>query len=94
MKASPRAPLSALPASLAPIGLRRGEAAEFVRVGVTLFDQMVADRRMPEPRLINSLAVWDVHELTIAFRALPTRASKPERNPFDPPEQDDEGHDA
>lgn len=39
---------------LPPIGLDRSEAAAYVRAGTTLFDQMVADGRMPQPRLMNS----------------------------------------
>lgn len=84
-----------LPLSLAPIGVRRLQAAAFVGdIGGTTFDQMVADGRMPQPKLINSLPVWDVEELRLAFKALQTRRAKAERNPFDPPETEDEGHDA
>jgi hypothetical protein len=41
-------------ASLLPIGyilgvLNRDQAAEYVGAGVSLFDSMVADRRMPAP---------------------------------------------
>jgi hypothetical protein len=39
------------PDSLAypPRGMSRDEAARYIGVGVTKFDEMVADRRMPPP---------------------------------------------
>jgi predicted DNA-binding transcriptional regulator AlpA len=49
------------------LGLSRAEAAEYIGVGVTLFDQMVADGRMPKPKLINSRKVWNRHRLDEAF---------------------------
>ena len=52
-------------------GLCRQEAAEYVGVSATLFDQMVGDGRMPRAKMINSRKVW--HRLTIdeAFAHLP-----------------------
>jgi hypothetical protein len=32
---------------------------------------MVADRRMPPPRIINNRRVWDRYELDASFEALP-----------------------
>jgi hypothetical protein len=63
-----------------PLGLRREDSAAYVGVSASLFDQMVADGRMPEPRLINSCTVWDREELRSAFRALPKRGND---NPWD-----------
>jgi predicted DNA-binding transcriptional regulator AlpA len=40
-------------------------------ISSTLFDQLVADGRMPRPRRINGRKVWDVRELDLAFDALP-----------------------
>ena len=60
-----------LPASLPPRGLNRGEAAAYVGVSPTLFDEMVGDGRMPKPKRINSRTVWDRHQLDKAFEALP-----------------------
>jgi hypothetical protein len=57
----------------APLGLNREWAAEFVGVGATLFDEMVADGRMPPPRLINNRTVWDAEDVYDAFKALPHR---------------------
>jgi predicted DNA-binding transcriptional regulator AlpA len=56
---------------LPPRGLSRVEAADYIGVSATLFDQMVADRRMPWPKRINSRVVWDRIQLDAAFAALP-----------------------
>jgi hypothetical protein len=53
------------------LGLSRLESSEFVGVGVTLFDLMVKDGRMPPPHQANSRLVWSRVELEKAFAALP-----------------------
>jgi predicted DNA-binding transcriptional regulator AlpA len=53
------------------LGLSRAQAAEYVGVGVSLFDQMVADGRTPKPKLINSRKVWQRQRLNEAFAELP-----------------------
>jgi hypothetical protein len=60
-----------LPRSLPPRGLRRIEAAGYVGVSPSLFDQMVVDGRMPSPKL--NRRVWDRFGLDEAFDALPDR---------------------
>ncbi|MER9228935.1 hypothetical protein NKI39_25545 [Mesorhizobium sp. M0664] len=59
--------------SYPPRGLSRDEAARYVGVGSTLFEEMVADGRMPRPKHINSRAVWDRVALDIAFTWLPDK---------------------
>ena len=54
-----------------PRGLCREEAATYVGVGITLFDEMVADGRMPKPKRANSRVVWDRIALDAAFTDLP-----------------------
>jgi predicted DNA-binding transcriptional regulator AlpA len=61
----------ALPLSLPPRGLSRVEAATYVGVSPTTFDNMVADRRMPRPKRIYRRLVWDRLQLDAAFTALP-----------------------
>lgn len=61
-----------LPRSLEPIGVSREVAAASIGVSPTLFDQMIRDRRMPSPKVINSRKVWDVEEVRRAFKALPS----------------------
>ncbi len=73
-------PADILPLSLAPRGLSRVQAAAYVGVGVTLFDEMVADGRMPAPKRINGRYVWSRREIEEAFAALP---SADDANPWD-----------
>jgi predicted DNA-binding transcriptional regulator AlpA len=56
---------------IVPRGLSRTDAAAYIGVSSSLFDQMVADGRMPKPKPINSRMVWDRWELDAAFSALP-----------------------
>lgn len=60
-----------LPISLPPRGLSRVQAAAYIGVSPTLFDEMVKDGRMPEAKKINSRTVWDRIALDAAFSALP-----------------------
>lgn len=55
----------------APRGLSRDEAARYVGVGVTKFDEMVADGRMPKPKKIDGRVVWDRLKIESAFSDLP-----------------------
>ena len=73
-----------LPPSLAPRGLSRGQAAGYIGVGASLFDEMVADGRMPKPKRINARNVWDRVQLDEAFAALP---DENELNPWDEDDQ-------
>jgi len=63
-----------------PRGLSRTEAATYIGVSPSLFDQMVKDRRMPQPIRIGSRVVWDRRELDEAFDAL---KDAPQTNPWD-----------
>jgi predicted DNA-binding transcriptional regulator AlpA len=65
-----RKTLSRLPLSLAPRGLSRVQAAEYIGVGVTKFDAMVDDGRMPRAKKIDGRLVWDRIKLDEAFDAL------------------------
>jgi hypothetical protein len=56
-----------------PRGMSRIEAAAYIGISPSLFDEMVKDRRMPGPKLINSRVVWDRFALDDAFEALPDR---------------------
>lgn len=54
-----------------PRGLSREEAARYVGVGTTKFDEMVADGRMPRPKRVDGRTVWDRIALDAAFTDLP-----------------------
>jgi excisionase family DNA binding protein len=57
--------------SYAPRGLSREEAARYVGVGTTKFDEMVHDRRMPKPKRVDGRVLWDRLALDAAFSDLP-----------------------
>lgn len=59
------------PLTYAPRGLNREEAARYVGVGCTKFDEMVADRRMPKPKRVDGRVIWDRVKLDAAFSDLP-----------------------
>jgi hypothetical protein len=71
MTASRASRIARLPASLPPRGLSREEAATYIGVSPTKFDDMIADGRMPQPKIIDARRVWDRHALDEAFAALP-----------------------
>lgn len=72
--------MSVLPYGIAPRGLNRREAAAYMGVSPSLFDEMVKDGRAPLPKLVNSRTIWDRIELDEAFTALPCKQSQ---NPWD-----------
>lgn len=55
----------------APRGLSREEAARYIGVGTSKFDEMVHDRRMPRPKRIDGRVLWDRLSLDAAFSDLP-----------------------
>jgi hypothetical protein len=61
-------------------GLSRIAASQYIGVSPSLFDQMVADGRMPSPKRINSRTVWDRVKLDLAFDSLPDGGGE---NPWD-----------
>ncbi|MGY3590131.1 putative DNA-binding transcriptional regulator AlpA [Bradyrhizobium sp. USDA 4341] len=54
----------------APRGMSRDEAARYIGVGATKFDEMVVDGRMPRPKRIDGRVVWDRLRLDAAFSDL------------------------
>ncbi|EHK57334.1 hypothetical protein MAXJ12_10603 [Mesorhizobium alhagi CCNWXJ12-2] len=84
---------SVLPPSLPPVGINREQAAAFIGVSPTTFDEMVRDGRMPQPRIPSKgRIIWDVEEVVLAFRELPHRQAEkastldealPPDNPWD-----------
>ena len=68
---------SACPAPAAR-GLSRPQAAAYVGVGTTMFDDMVKDGRMPPPKRVNARTIWDRFELDICFDQLPTDGANAE----------------
>jgi predicted DNA-binding transcriptional regulator AlpA len=52
-------------------GLSRIEAAMYVGISPSKFDELVVDGRMPQPRRIDGRKVWDVRAIDLAFDELP-----------------------
>jgi hypothetical protein len=52
-------------------GLSRIEAALYLGISPSKFDQLRKDRRVGPARLIDGRKVWDVKELDFAFEAFP-----------------------
>jgi predicted DNA-binding transcriptional regulator AlpA len=51
-------------------GLSRIEAAVYIGIGTTKFDEMVADGRMPKPFRIDGRVLWDIYDLDFAIDKL------------------------
>jgi predicted DNA-binding transcriptional regulator AlpA len=54
-----------------PRGLSREEAARYIGVGSSKFDEMVSAGLMPRPKRIGGRVVWDRLKLEAAFSDLP-----------------------
>ena len=61
-------------------GLSRIEAANYIGVGASKFDEMVKDGRMPQPIQIDRRVIWDCRRLDVAFEELSSDAGI---NPWD-----------
>lgn len=71
------------PIAYPPRGMSRDEAARYVGVGTTKFDEMVADGRMPKPKKIDGRVIWDRLRVEAAFTDLPDLADENAANPLD-----------
>ncbi|MGY3615928.1 helix-turn-helix transcriptional regulator [Bradyrhizobium sp. USDA 10063] len=69
--------LRADPIAYPPRGMRREEAARYVGVGVSKFDEMVADGRMPRPKRVDGRVIWDRLRLDAAFTDLGEEKTNP-----------------
>lgn len=66
-----RRPLRPDPIAYAPIGLSREEAARYIGVSTTKFDQLVNDGRMPRAKKIDGRKVWNRALIDLHFAELP-----------------------
>ena len=63
---------------IAPRGLNREQAATYIGISVSTFDTLVNTGMMPQPRMLETRKVWDIHEVDQAFDLLPhATPSKP-----------------
>lgn len=59
-----------------PRGLSRVDAAHYLGVSPSKFDQLRKDGRVGPARTIDGRKVWDIRDLDIAFEALPLEAGE------------------
>ncbi len=64
-------------------GLSRDEAAMYIGISASKFDELVRDGRMPGPKRIDGRKLWDVHALDLAFVSLPDDNDQGVKNSFD-----------
>ncbi len=57
-------------------GLSRIEAAIYLGISPSKFDELRKAGRVPPPRLIDGRKVWDVKELDFAFEAFPLESNE------------------
>lgn len=55
---------------MTPLGLSRSQAAEYIGVGLTKFDEMVRTGQMPKPKKIGSRTLYDRRLLEASFDEL------------------------
>lgn len=59
-----------------PRGLSHVEAARYIGLGVTKFDELVERGLMPRAKRIGGRVIWDRIALDLAFSALPTEGER------------------
>lgn len=60
-----------LPPTLVPRGLTRDEAAGYIGIGTSLFDDLVKEGLLPTAHKLRGAVRWDRLELDVAFEKLP-----------------------
>ena len=60
-----------------PRWLRRIEAARWVGMSPSKFDQLVKDGRLPKPKSTDGVVVWDRYHLDGAMELLPDKGLSP-----------------
>lgn len=66
---------STIPPGCPRRGLSRIEAALYLGISPSKFDELRKDGRVPPARLIDGRKVWDVKELDFAFEAFPLESN-------------------
>jgi predicted DNA-binding transcriptional regulator AlpA len=57
-----------------PRWLRRAEAARWVSLSPSKFDQVVKDGRLPAPKMIDGVVLWDRYRLDDAVELFPVKS--------------------
>lgn len=71
------------PSSRPRRGLNLVESAFYVGVSPEKFTALMDTGRMPQPRLIDSVRVWDLDELDVYFAGLPRDTRSPRERQAD-----------
>jgi hypothetical protein len=58
-------------------GLSRIEAAMYIGISPSKFDELRKDGRIGPARVIDGRKIWDLRDLDLAFEALPMEANDP-----------------
>ena len=69
--------------SVQPRGLRRPDAAAYVGISPTKFDEWVARGVMPSPKRVDGVVIWDRQTLDAAFDDLPESKVKADADIWD-----------
>lgn len=77
-----------LPPTLAPRGLSREEAASYLGIGTTLFDELVKAGKLPPAHKLRGAVRWDRLEVDVAFEKLPRNGTDPATSNDGQPEDD------
>lgn len=65
------------------MGMFREEAARYIGIGSTKFDQLVKDGRMPRPKRIDGRKIWIRPRLDTAVNELPENGDRRLLNSID-----------
>ena len=63
-------------------GLDRDQAATYIGVSASKFDELIKDGRMPPPKRIDGRVVWDIRQIDKYFERLPG-GDLDDQNPWD-----------
>jgi excisionase family DNA binding protein len=66
-----------------PRGLRAEEAATYLGMGRSKFLELVKGGRLPKPRVIDGMRIWDRYKLDAAFEDFTEHADSGRPNSFD-----------
>ena len=66
-----------------PRGLSRDDAARYLGISPSKFDELRKDGRVGPARVIDGRKVWDVRELDMAFDALPSENPQSQGSSWD-----------
>lgn len=64
-------------------GLNRAQAAAYIGVSPTKFDDLLRDAKMPGPKRVGGRRIWDRHAIDAAFDALDPPGDDGVKNEWD-----------